>query len=438
MANRHGLEPVKSPLNLRANPSVYIYISVLSFLFLSPGNLVNTPLQFIYKNQLHLVASQTAIFKLIINLPGFFAFLFGICRDRFNPLKMGDRGFILIFGSLSAFVFIALSQVPLTVYTLGAGLILWGIALGMVGASYQAIMRNISEVRMMSGRMSTTYNLLGAGIPMLALYGGGWLAEKLDWRTLLLTIGFTYFALGLVALWKPKVVFHGLGDYGNQTFEQITRDLRLLARNRGFWIAVAMWGVWAFSPSGPTPLMYFLTDTLKMRPLQYSTFNAIFNGAALPTIMLFGVLCKKVSLWRLLLISTVIGIPQWLPVMFIHTPLQSYIVAALIGLGGGLASTAYYGLLFRACPESLAGTGMLVAGSIALIVIEVGNVLGGYIYSAWGFAGCAIVTSLAYCVLLPLCFALPRSLVQPVDNEHVPTLSEIVLAEEVAQEVPLI
>jgi len=283
-------------------------------------------------------------------------------------------------------------------------------------------------VRMMSGRMSTTYNLLASGIPMLALYGGGWLTALLPWRSLLVTIGLTYFALGLVAIWKPSEVFDRISSGGGRSLDKTWGDVRLLMRHRGFWLAVAIWGLWAFSPSGPTPLMFFLTDTLKMNPIQYSTFNAIFNGAALPTILLFGFLCKRFSLWRLLLLSTIIGIPQWMPVMFIHSPIQSYVVAAVIGLAGGLASTAYYGLLFRACPEELAGTGMLMAGSVSVIVVELGNVLGGFIYQKWGFAGCAIITTVAYVFLLPLCYMLPRSLVQPHDDEHVPTVTEMVAA----------
>ena len=98
-----------------ASPDVYLYLFVLSFLVLSPGNLVFTPLQFIYKDQLHLSADQTSVFKWIINTPGYLAFLFGICRDRYNPLRMGDRGFLLIFGVVSCVVLLAISQMPLTI-----------------------------------------------------------------------------------------------------------------------------------------------------------------------------------------------------------------------------------------------------------------------------------------------------------------------------------
>ncbi|MDR3689029.1 MAG: MFS transporter [Fimbriimonas sp.] len=416
--------------DLHANPSVYVYVAALSFLFMSPGNLVSTPLQFVYKDQLHLNPAQTAIFKLIINAPGFVAFLFGICRDRFNPLRMGDRGFILVFGSLSGLVFIGIAQVPLTVVALAIGLILWGVAIGLVGAAYQAIMRNVAEARMMSGRMSTVYNLLSSGIPMLALYGGGWLTSLLPWHSLLILIGCAYLCLGLIALWNPPGVFLGASHAESRSLSQMSQDLKLLLRHRGFWISVTIWGLWSFSPSGPTPLMFYLTDTLRMSPVQYSTFNAIFNGAALPTILLFGFLCKRISLWKLLIVSTLIGIPQWMGVMFIGSPTQSYVVAAVMGLVGGLASTAYYGLLFRACPRELAGTGMLIASSLALIVIEVGNVMGGFIFQRWGFVGCALVTTFAYLFLLPLCFLLPRNLVQPQDDEYVPSAVELVASQD--------
>jgi len=404
----------------QANPMVYAYLSVIAVLFMSPGTVVNTPLQFIYKNELHLQADQTAIFKLIINGPGLVAFLWGICRDRYNPLRMGDRGFMLVFGAAGGLVFLAMAFAPLTVYTLGACLILWGIALGLVGAAYQAIMRNLAEKRQMSGRMSTAYNLLSSAVPALMLIVGGWATDHMSWRVLLVAIGLSYFLLAAAGFWRPAEVFDDLPSGGHRSFAEMGREAKQLLRHRGYWVAVAIWAVWAFSPAGPTPLMYFLTNTLKMNGTQYSLFNSIYNIAFFPTVLLFGLLCKRFSLWSLLLWATVIGIPQWMPLVFIHSIPQAFAISALIGLVGGLGNAAYYTVLLRACPEGLAATGMLIAASAALWVVEGGNVLGGFIYKSWGFAGCGIVTTAAYALLLPLCFLLPRALVRPHDEQVVP------------------
>ena len=150
------------------------------------------------------------------------------------------------------------------------------------------------------------------------------------------------------------------------------------------------------------------------------------SGAFVPTTLLFGLVAKRFRLWNLLLVAAAVGIPQWMPVIFVRNMEQVYWGAAFIGLSGGLANAAYFGLMLRACPAPLAGTGMLVSSGFNLFLIEVGNVAGGYMYQSWGFVGCALATTALYATILPLCFLLPRALVNPRDDEHVPTELELI------------
>ena len=161
---------------------------------------------------------------------------------------------------------------------------------------------------------------------------------------------------------------------------------------------------------------------------EYGFYTAVLTLAFIPTTLLFGPLCKKFKFRSLLLFSTVIAIPQWLPALFLHSPSQVYALAVFVGLTGGMATVAYYDLLFRSCPKELAGSGMLLASGLALAFIEGGNVAGGYIFKAYGFLGCSIVTTAAYALLLPLCLILPRALVNPKDDERVPSEQELIAA----------
>jgi Na+/melibiose symporter-like transporter len=375
-----------------------------------------------------MAAHQTALFKLVINIPGIFAFLMGICRDRYNPLRMGDRGFILCGGIAAAAIYAGMAGLKLSVFTLGAGLILSGVATGLIAAAFNALMRNISDARMMSGRISTLLNFVASAVSAVLLFAGGWVSDHCSWQTIFHFVAVCYFVLALLGLVKPKGVFAGIPAGGNRSFKDLGADAKLLFRHRGFWWAIVISGIWQFTPASGTPLQYYFTNVLKMTGTQYGIFNSVSGLAAIPMLILFGILCKRMSLWQLLLISSIVAIPQWFPVMFIHSPNQAYALGAFAGATGSLATASYFSLLLRACPKNLAGTGMLINGGVNLALIETGNILGGYLFDWKGFPACALVTTGAYMLLLPLCFLLPRALVDPPDDKPVPTEEELIAA----------
>jgi len=406
---------------LHANPAVYSYLLVLCLLVLTPSNVIYTPLQFLYKDQLHLTANQTALFKLIVNVPGFVAFAFGMVRDRYNPFGMGDRGFLMIFGVVAAVFMAALSQIPLSLVTLGAGLILWSLGTGMIGASFSAIIRNVSEARMMSGRVSTVLQSMGAGIGAVAVLAGGWLSDHISWRSQMLLVSGIYLLIAAFGLWKPAEATRGVATSGDaKSGRELWAEILELRHHRAYWVAVTIWTVWNFTPPATTPMQYYLRDVLKVTGTQYGLYTAVLSVAFLPTALLFGPLCKQYRLWPLLLWATVFAVPQWIPVIFVKDINQVLGGAIVIGLAGGFGNSAYYALLLRTCPRELAGSGMLIASGLSLAGIELGNVLGGHLYDAGGFPLCAIVTTAAYATMLPLLFLVPRKLTEPKDDEFVP------------------
>ena len=66
------------------------------------GGLIDIPISFLLKNKLHLQAHEVAGFRLMSAIPLYLAFAFGFIRDIWNPFGMRDRGFMLLFGGISA------------------------------------------------------------------------------------------------------------------------------------------------------------------------------------------------------------------------------------------------------------------------------------------------------------------------------------------------
>src|SRR6202161_1602767 len=108
-------------LSPSARQSIFLYLGILIVLlaFGSPsGGLIDIPISFFLKNRLHLTAHEVANFRLAAAIPLYLSFVFGFIRDMWNPLEMRDRGFILLFGGISALLYLLFAFAPMSYGTL--------------------------------------------------------------------------------------------------------------------------------------------------------------------------------------------------------------------------------------------------------------------------------------------------------------------------------
>src|SRR5258708_39436401 len=108
-----------APTNLSPSvrQSIFLYLGILIVLlaFGGPsGGLIDIPISFFLKNRLQLKAHEVASFRLVAAIPLYLSFVFGFIRDIWNPLGMGDRGFMLLFGGVTAFLYVLFAFVPMT------------------------------------------------------------------------------------------------------------------------------------------------------------------------------------------------------------------------------------------------------------------------------------------------------------------------------------
>ncbi|MDE3131381.1 MAG: MFS transporter, partial [Acidobacteriota bacterium] len=182
--------------------------------------------------------------------------------------------------------------------------------------------------------------------------------------------------------------------------------------------ALLIWFLWNFAPGSVTPLQFFLQDKLHADDATFSLWNAIFAGSFIPTYMLYGALCRRVKLGRLIFWGTLVGVPQMIPLLFIHTPQGALLTAAPTGLMGGLASAAYLDLIIRSCPKGLEGTILMMTTAFYYIVSRLGDLLGTALYEKFGgFTICVTAITVVYAAILPTLLLVPRRLLATADGE---------------------
>jgi Na+/melibiose symporter-like transporter len=402
---------------------------IILLAFGSPsGGLFDIPISFFLKNKLHLEAHELAIFRLIAAIPLYLSFVFGYIRDSWNPLGMKDRGFMLLFGGISAGLYALFAFTPVTYESLLIAVILLTTSSLFVSSAQNGLTSVIGQQHTMSGQVSAVWNIVGSIPSVVALLMGGMLSSLLDGqhadeaaRILFLTGAAIMALIAVYALWKPASVFDNVRDE-RVAGDSPLRDLQRLAGHWPVYPALLIWLLWNFAPGSSTPLQYYLQNVLHADDAQWGQWNAIFAGSFIPTFMIFGVLCQKYPLRTLLLWGTVVAVPQLVPLLFIHSITAALFAAIPIGLMGGVATAAYMDLIMRSCPRGLQGTTLMMSGSLFFIASRFGDVLGTTLYDHYGgFTACVIATTLVYALILPTLWLVPPHLTATADGQILKT-----------------
>jgi MFS family permease len=419
---------------------VFLYFSPLTFiayLALPHGYLLDIASTYMLKNQLHASVTEISTFRLLTAIPLYLSFVFGLTRDLWNPLGLRDRGYFLVFAPLTAVVFLWMAVSQLTYTGLFLGMLVVMFLFRFVMAAYQGLMALIGQQQLMSGRLSVVWNIFWSLPYVIGALASGWVAEHLRPSQTFVVMAVLCIALAVFGLWKPRAVFENVYDKPLAKSSDLLGNIRRLARHRPAWLAVIIMFMFQFAPGANTPLQFYLTNTLHASDAIYGYYYAVFAGSFIPVYLLYGWLCKRYSLEKLLWWGTIITIPQMVPLVFIHSGMEAVWWALPIGMMGGVAAVALYDFSMRACPPGLQGTLMMMVDGVYQLSYRGGDVLGSWIYAsspAHGFLYCVLATTGVYALILPLLLLIPRDLIATRDGEANPLLEVEVLVEIAATE----
>jgi len=406
---------------------IFLYLGLLIVLlgFGSPsGGLIDIPITFLLKNKLHFEAHELAQFRLISAIPLYLSFVFGFIRDTWNPFGMGDRGFMLLFGAITAALYVLFGFTPVTYATLLVAVVLLTTSFLFVTSAQNGLTSTIGQQHVMSGQVSAVWNIFASVPTVGALLIGGTLSDVLEERNveeatrILFLIGATIMALlAIYAVWRPASVYDNVrNEHGPATLP--LDDVKRLMRHWPIYPALLIWLLWNFAPGSATPLQYYLQNILHAEDAQWGQWNAIFGISFIPTFMLFGLLCQNFPLKTLLLWGTVAAIPQMVPLLFIHSVTGALITAVPIGLMGGVATASYLDLIIRSCPIGLQGTTLMMSSALYFIASRFGDVLGTLLYDYYGgFGVCVIAITVVYALILPTLLLVPKHLIATADGQ---------------------
>jgi MFS family permease len=428
-------EPVVERAEASNITQIFLYftpLTLLVYLVLPHGYLLDIATSYMLKNQLHASDVQVSLFRLLVTVPVYLSVVFGLARDLWNPFGLRDRGFFLIFAPLTAVIFLWMASSKLSCAGLFIGTVLVMVSFRFVSAGYMGLMALVGQEKLMSGRLSALWLIVNSIPYVIGGIASGWIAMHLRPGETFIVMAVLSVAIALLGLWKPKSVFNHTYDQPLAKGTNLLGDIKRLLKHRAVYPAVLIMFFFQFAPGSNTALQYYLSNHLHLSDEIYGDFNGIFAASFIPVFFLYGYICKKVSLQKLLWWGTVITVPQMIPMAFIHTGAQALILAVPIGVMGGIAAAAYYDLSMRSCPPGLQGALMMMVDGVYLLSNRAGDVLGVGIYNlspTYGFLYCVLATSAVYALILPLLLLIPKELIATTDGQRNPQLDAEVLAE---------
>ena len=424
-----AVEPTTLSSTTRTRILAYLSVLILLVGFGAPqGGLIDVPISFFLKNKLHLAAHEVAAFRAVAGIPLYLSFLFGLTRDTWNPFGMRDRGYMVLFGVITAALFVLFAFAPFNEPTLLVAVIVLTASFLFVYSAQNGLMAQIGQQHVMSGQVATIASIFVSFPTLGALAVGGMLSDQLEGRNgaaaariLFLTGAAVMAAAALFGLLRPKSVYDNvhteLRPVGNP-FVVLARDVLRLLSYWPVYPALLIWALWQFAPGAQTPLQFYLQNTLHSSDAVWGWWNAIFVGSFIPTFLLYGWLSQRYPLRPLLWWGAVVAVPQMVPLLFIHSPVGALIAAVPIGLMGGVCSAAYTDLLIRSCPRGLQGTVLMFSVALYWIMSRFGDILGTNLYDRFkNFQVCVIAITVVYASILLVLLVVPKRLTATADGE---------------------
>ncbi|HEV2169528.1 MAG TPA: MFS transporter [Candidatus Binatus sp.] len=389
----------------------------------SPLGIAAIPLGYFLKDHVHLTPLQLSIFQAIISIPVIGGFVFGFIRDRMRSERWRDRHYLFFGAVAAAGMYLWLAGSTLDYFKLLWFFLVVVTLYVMLYAAAQALMAGVAQARGMTGRLSVMFGIGFLTPAVVSALAGGWLVAHLSIGGTFVIAAAVTLVIAAQAFWRLSAASDFERSLGHK--EAGVAALRRVMGHRPLWPAGVIWFLWNFSPGWTTPMFYHLTEHVRISSELYGTFTAIQSAFFLPTTLLYGVLCMRAPLSRLLWWGTIVAILQGPIMLMANGPASTIVVGVLYGLFGGFATAAYIDLIMRSCPKGLEGTAMMLAQTSAFALAgSTGNVLGSWIYSRGGFASAVTITTLATALIVPVLRWVPKELTATHDGERIEALEE--------------
>ena len=398
----------------------YIMVGLGAFVttIAQPGVIGRLPLQLLLKNELHFNAQTLAAFMVVTTFAWNVKPLAGILSDAFPLFGTRRRHYMLLGAGMAAVCWLLMGVVPRAYAPLV--LTAFGANVFMVIAStvMGGLMVEAGRKYGISGRVTSIRQALQSAVSLgNGILGGYLAASAFGWTVgcatalLLVLTTATFFVLTE----KP------VAARDRDVLAGATRELATLVRSRTLWASGLFLALVYISPGFTTPLLFMQTDALHFSAPYIGLMESIEGAAGLVGSLVYGVLCRRFNLRRLLTTAITLNVlATFLYLRYGHD--TAPFIHATVGFAVICSELALMDLAVRSTPPGCESLGFALMMSARNFALGGSDVIGSWLLDSRGWVFHELVWLNAGTTALVLLFIplLPRAVMSRKDGEVAP------------------
>lgn len=404
-------------MNAEAKPArrigpatIVIIVGVLATTLPQTEVLARLPLQNLLKNTLALDRASNSAFFFWAGLAWYVKPLIGIVTDAFPLLGSRRRNYLLLGASLATLAWLGMGAVPPHYGALLGAAIVVNVFMVLCSTVIGATIVEAAQGSGASGRLTAIRQLVMQACSIVNGPIAGFLASlAFFWTTL---------ACGCVTAALVPVTALFLRERRENASSQdvlgkAREQFRRIAKARTMWAATGLLALFYIAPGFSTALFYRQQNELHMDTAMQGTLGLIAGLCGVAAALLYGVLCRHLSLRTLLVACVALGTAANLFYLFYSSWPRAELIEGANGFGYTLAELALLDLAVRATPAGSEGLGFALMVSVRNLCLFGTDWAGSALLESThvSFGALVIANSVTTALAIPLVFLLPRVIV---------------------------
>lgn len=396
------IEPISEKPTVPSNSDAWMVAALIAttvILASVAGTPASIKSSFLFKDVLHLTASQTSTLGIIMGIPAYLRPFMGAIADLFPVFGFHRKSYYLIGWLLSATGSIALGLVhSYSVETVVTMSVISGFGGALIMVMADAVMVSVGNQTGNVGRYQSLQQFLPMalgvlGLPLLA----GYCAQHWSYNRCFLVGGLISLA-GVVLVFLMPEKRSLAGPHEGETPEEHAARLAAkqaerektkkalidAARTPGLWVMVIYVFYLIVTPGTNTAQFYFCTNVLHFKPQFFGVLQTYGSAGAAGGALLFAVVSPRLPVKSMVWGAFLMDCLAYPIGLMLHDPHSAIVVSVVGGVSGMVYALCLYTLAARACPPGIEGTVYGLVISAITLAGALGDKLGSSIYDHFG------------------------------------------------------
>lgn len=376
--------------------------------------LLSLPLKYLLKDTFNVTSSDMAIFFALANIPLYIKPVFGVISDKIPIFGSRRKKYLLLSLSFGGFTYLLLGLAFNYQYALYTHFVL-NIFLVLISTILGALIVDYGQKYQITGKLSS----LRVGVVKIAGLIVGPISGILVLYDFYISTLICAFLLIVQVYIHYKIMDEEKSELPKTNlFRLVFDELKSLFGNKSLLLA----GVFVFllnlMPGFNTPLFYRQTDVLSFSSTYIGTLTFLFSLGGLIGAVIYGVICSKFDLKKLLIFSILIDSADSLIYLFYSSEIAAALITFTNGFTGALAVIPIYDLAARATPKNSEALGYALIFSLWNFSDSISDVIGSHLYDnlEFGFFDLVWVNAATTFLILAFIPFLPKSIISFSDK----------------------